>query len=320
MVVVIVRPARSCGSSCLLSLPLRLALLEEGAHALLGVGEGGVEGHDLLGVRVRLLDGHFDLAVKSLLANPHDERAGIGDLLRQLPRLRLEFLRRHDPVDQSLGEGLLGGDEGAGEEHLHRLFLAYRAAQRYHRGRAEQPDLYPRSGEARLLRGDDEVACGGELTTRSGGYAVDLRYDRLGDGLHRLHQLAADVEDMPVRLRVAPDHLGEVVTCAERRTVACEEDYVRLFALPDGLQAVPQLLHVGEGEGVAFVGTVHRDAGYRAVRLEKDVLVGLSLCLDHRAILLRTRAPRRALCGHRSPPIRRSGARRRSGSPRPAGS
>src|SRR5215212_310957 len=72
MVLVIV------GSLCLPALPLRLALLEEGAHSLLGVGERGVEGHNLLGVRVRLLDGHLDLAVESLLPDPNDERAGTG--------------------------------------------------------------------------------------------------------------------------------------------------------------------------------------------------------------------------------------------------
>src|SRR3712207_9436441 len=89
------------------ALPLRLALLEKGADALLGVGEGGVEGHDLLGVRVRLLDGHLDLTVERLLADPHDERARLSDLLRQPLCLRVQILRGHDLVRQPFCQRLL---------------------------------------------------------------------------------------------------------------------------------------------------------------------------------------------------------------------
>src|SRR5215208_7050975 len=245
------------------ALPLRLALFEEGAHAFLGVGEGGVEGHDLLGVGVRLLDGHLDLAIEGLLTDAHDERAGLGDLVRQLLGLRVELLRRDNFVHQPLGEGLLGGDEVAGEEHLHRLFLSYRAAQGHHRGGAEQPDLDPGGREAGSLRGDNEVTGGGELAARSGGRSMYLGDDRLGDRLHRLHELAADVENVTVGVGVAPDHLREVVTRAERRTVAAEDDDLRLSGLAHGFETARQLLHVRERQGVAFFGAVHRKAGHR---------------------------------------------------------
>src|SRR5215212_2704464 len=299
--------------------PLRLALFEEGAHAFLGVGEGGVEGHNLLGVGVRLLDGHLDLAVEGLLADAHDERAGLGDLVRQLLCLRVELLRRDDPVYQPLGEGLLGGDEVAGEEHLHRLFLSYRAAQGHHRGGAEQPDLHPWGREAGFLRGDDEIAGSGELAAGGRRGRVDSGDDRLGYGLHRLHELAADIEDVAVGVGVASDHLGEVVPSAERRTVAAEDDDTPLSGLAYGFETARQLVHVRQRQGVALLGTVHRDAGYRPVRLHQDVFVGLFLGFDHRSIL-RTRVPRPARCGRRSRRIHPFEVRPGSKSLHPAGS
>src|SRR5215203_359868 len=90
------------------SLPLWLALLQEGAHALLGVSERGVEGHDLFGVGVCLLRGQPELAVERLLAYPYDQRAGLCDLFGQRTCLGLEVLRRNHPVDEAFREGFLG--------------------------------------------------------------------------------------------------------------------------------------------------------------------------------------------------------------------
>src|SRR5215217_5047562 len=110
-----VHVGRPPSAARLASLPLRLALLQEGADALLGVGEGGVEGHDLLGVGVGLLGGHLELAVEGLLADSDDERAGFDYLLRERAGLSLKLAGRDHLVDEPFGPGFFGGDELAGE-------------------------------------------------------------------------------------------------------------------------------------------------------------------------------------------------------------
>src|SRR5215211_2191933 len=262
--------------------PLWLAFLEEGANALLGVGEGGVEGHDLFGVGVGLLRRHLELAVEGLLAQPHDERTGLYYLLRERPRLGIELLCGNHPVYEAFFEGFACRDELAREEHLHRLLLAYGAGEGDHRGRAEQPDAYTGRGKACFLGSHHEVTCSGELASCGRCRGVDLRYYGLRYLLNGLHQLAADVEDVAVEPGITPEHLREVVTRAEGRSLAAQDDDRGLSTLPDLLEARDQLLHVGEREGVALVRTVHGHVSDIAVLLEKYVLVGL-LGLDHGA-------------------------------------
>src|SRR5829696_1778455 len=225
-------------------LPLRPALLQEGADALLGVGEGGVEGHDLLSVGVGLLGGHLELSVEGLLADSDDERAGFDYLLRERAGLSLKLVGRDHLVDETFGQGFFGGDELAGEEHLHRLFLAHRAAQGDHRGRAEEAYLHAGGGEARFFCGDDEVAGGGELAAGGGSDAMYLGYHGLGNRLDGLHQLAADVEEVAVEIGVASYHLREVMASAKGGAVGAKDHDLCLAGLADRLEAAYELLHV----------------------------------------------------------------------------
>jgi hypothetical protein len=107
-------------------------------------------------------------------------------------------------------------------------------------------EAYPHTGggEAGVFGGDDEVAGGSELASGGGSDAVDLGNDGLREGLDRLHELAADIEEAPVELGVSPNHLGEVVTGAECRTVAPQDDDRRFAGFAYRLQAAYQLSHV----------------------------------------------------------------------------
>ena len=139
---------RSCAMRAIF--PARLALLDEGADAFLGVARQHVLDHHLGGVVVGLGQRHFDLAVERLLADL-DGRATISRRSccasssassRSLPGATTRLTRPMRAA--SSAEIML-----AGEQHLHRVLARHVARQRHHRRRAEQADIDAGRGELR---------------------------------------------------------------------------------------------------------------------------------------------------------------------------
>src|SRR5437016_4909646 len=91
--------------------PRRRPLLQERAHALLGVGGHGVQRHDGLREVVGLALIDVDLPVERFLADLYGQRAGVGDLAGELSNRSVELIDRHDPVD----EAPLGRRDGVDE-------------------------------------------------------------------------------------------------------------------------------------------------------------------------------------------------------------
>ena len=94
---------------------------------------------------------------------------------------------------------------------------------------------------------------------------------RLGNAVHRLHQHGADLEQPVVELRLAADHLGEVVSGRERRAGAFEHDRADLGPLAERAQGFDQLLHQLERERVSLVRAVERDPYRLALLADLEV-------------------------------------------------
>src|SRR5262245_54253654 len=75
--------------------PVRLALVEKGAHALPEIGARVGGSDQVLVLRQRPAGGE---PPDGLLSDPERDRRVIGDLLRQRGHPRLDLLRRHDLV------------------------------------------------------------------------------------------------------------------------------------------------------------------------------------------------------------------------------
>ena len=201
----------------------------------------------------------LDLRVVGLLADPHGERARACDGVDELRDRGIELRGRDRAVDQPPVDGGRRVDRLPGEQHLQRALAADRARERDHRRRAEQTNLHAGRGEARLVGGDRQVACGDELAAGGGGDPADLGDHGLGHAVDGLHELAAGVEQPLVEAHVAPDHLGEVVARRERRPRALDDDRAHARIGAGGAQHADQLLHELEAQRIALLGPVERD-------------------------------------------------------------
>ena len=135
----------------------------------------------------------------------------------------------------SLGAG--GGDEVAGEQHLHGGLAADGSGEGDHGGGAEQADVDAGGGEAGGVGGDGEVGGGDELAAGGGGDAVDLGDDRLGQVDDALHQAGAEGEDCFVGgAGGGGADFPQVVAGAEGGAVGGEDDDVDGGVFGDGLR------------------------------------------------------------------------------------
>src|SRR5438093_695603 len=98
----------------LASAPCRRALLEEGAHAFLGVVGARVHCHDGLGEVVGAVLVELDLGVESLFADPDRERARARDGVDDDGDLVFQLLGWHDAVDEAPVQRGGGIDRPAG--------------------------------------------------------------------------------------------------------------------------------------------------------------------------------------------------------------
>jgi hypothetical protein len=105
-------------------------------------------------------------------------------------------------------------------------------------------------------------------------------HHRLRDLLHERHQLGAGLQQRAHLAQVGGGHVGEVVAGAERRAVPGQH-HTETVAGADLGEGGQQLVHVGQGQGVAAPGPVHGHGGEVARPLDQDVLV------FHKGLLLR---------------------------------
>ena len=81
-----------------------------------------------------------------------------------------------DGAGDQPGLGGLGGrEEPAGRQHLEGALAADVAAERHHRGRAEQAEVDAVDGEAGAVGGERQIAGGDKLAAGGGGKALDAR-------------------------------------------------------------------------------------------------------------------------------------------------
>ncbi len=191
-----------------------------------------------------------------------DERALAGDLAREGGHRRIEFGVRHHAVDQADLAGAVGVDQVAGQQHFHRRLAAHGAAEGHHWGRAEQPDVDARRGEAGGLAGDGEVAGGDQLAAGGGGGAMHPRDDGFRERDDALHQAAAQREHRLVRgAGGGGAHLPHVVARAEGGTGGGDDHDVSGRVGRDAGERGVQRRHETQGEGVAGGGTVQGQRG-----------------------------------------------------------
>src|SRR6185436_2833265 len=186
----------SCGAmaflSVLLSLapgPLRLPLFEERLDALLLVGGGEAEAEEVSLVGDALLDVHLLAGAHRFLGDLQREWAHAGDPAGELQGLGAQLLGGHHDLDETDASGFRRVDHVAGEDEAHGLADADEAGEALRAAAArDEAELDLRLAEARLFRGDPDVARQRELASAAQAEAVDHGDDRLGKARH-------DVED-----------------------------------------------------------------------------------------------------------------------------
>src|ERR1019366_2946824 len=255
------------------SRPDGCSLAEERGDPFLGIDRHGVHRHDLLGIRVRFRLVEVDLRVKGLLPDGERDGARLRDARRELPGFLTERARGHDAVDEPPLRRRPRVDRIPGQKHPEGALAADGAGQRDHRSRAEEPDPDAWGREPGVFGRDREVARRHELASGRGGETLNLGDDRLRNRLDLRHQLGADVEDLTGVVDVPSDQLAEIVPRAVSLSGRGEDDGAELPVLSDASEAVQQLPHECQREGVAPRGAIQRHDGDGPVRLEAEALV-----------------------------------------------
>src|SRR5271166_5454641 len=233
--------------------PMRLALLEEGADSFDGVRLGQIVDHRLGGERL------LDLLVEGALADGERRGGAAGDLSRESLGLRQRPALGNHPVDEPEPLRLGGAVELSGERHLHRALARYGPADCDQGRRAEEADVDARQGEAGGLAGDRQIARRDELASRRRGDAFHSRDDRLRQRDDRLHERSAAGHDVlvegapPVGVVAVSLDLPEVVAGAERRPFAGDHDGARLAVLGEVGEGDDQRIDHRKAEGVAVL-------------------------------------------------------------------
>ena len=117
---------------------------------------------------------------------------------------------------------------------------------------AEQTTLATGGGEGRRLAGDGKIAHRHELASCGRGKRVHPGDHDLGKCLDEGHHLRAHVEQCPHLRFGRAEHVAEVVTGREHRTLRRDDDAERV-RLADLAKRCRDLLHRLEGEDVALL-------------------------------------------------------------------
>src|SRR3712207_2111177 len=211
----------------------RLALLDEGAHALARVLAGEEEG-ELVGLELQAADEVYVLgSVRGGLRVADGEGAVRAYLGGEGARRRERLALADDPVDEAHTLRLLGVDAPAGEDQLLGERRAYEAREPLGAAHAgEDTEAHLREAEEGVLGGDPYVARNRDLAAAPEGEAVDGGYRRHGAAVEQGHRGVTDLRE-PLRLqRAHPAHRRDVRP-RDKRPVARprHEDRARLVRL-----------------------------------------------------------------------------------------
>ena len=209
--------------------------------------------------------------MSSFVARMRQRRVG-GDFGRERPHCAIEVVSGNQAVDEAEALCFLARDQAAGEQNILRDARIHQVEQPGAGGRrqavAERPG--DRDAEARVGRGDAQVACKRDRAAAAGGHALHLRDGRLG---HPLEPIEHAIE--PLLVLHAVVSIGEVlklcdVGAGDERLAAGaaqHQDAQRRVAV-DALAGVDERLVHLPRHGVARVGTIEGQECERSVGLE----------------------------------------------------
>src|SRR5438067_6197205 len=222
------------------------------------IEEGGVAGE------VEEADLSVAVCVHRRLHAAQRHRREREHLPAPLQRLLLEPLERHDGVDEAHVEGLLGVVLPAEEPDLARFLLTDDARQvRRAEAAVEGADARAGLAEARVLRGDGDVADDVEHVPAADGVAGDHGHDRL----RQAADLLLYVEDVEARDALGVDIAGlpahALIAAGAERLIAFagEDDDADLRVVAGHVEGLLQLADGERAKGVAHLRPVDGDLG-----------------------------------------------------------
>ena len=237
---------------------LLLALLQEGAHALLLVLGGKAHGEQLVLHGDAVVNVHLHTAVDAGLGVLHGDGGVGGEGPGHLHGLVDQLLRGIDLIHQTDGLGLLGADGLAGEDQLLGLGDAHAAGQTLGAGEAggdAQAHLgLTELGAALALGvgagGQDDVAGHGQLTATAQSEAVHRRDGGDLQLLDAAHQGAAPLAPLAARGHIHGILLADVGAGHEGAALAGDDEGAQLRVL---LHLGDHLLQLGDHGGIQGV-------------------------------------------------------------------
>jgi hypothetical protein len=210
-----------------------------------------VAGHDLGGIGIGGVEAELGSAIEGLLADGDGEPELRGDWPCQRPRLLHEQLGCYHAADEAESARLLGRDELAREQHLHRRLARDGARQRHHRRRAEQSDIDIVDREPRRARRHREVAGGDELAAGRGRGAAHGRDHRLGQAGRRPSRIARRAP-RSASARDSPASPGGRGPRRSKGTGAGDHHHLDRGLADDGLELPLERRHQRDRERVAL--------------------------------------------------------------------
>src|SRR5271157_3144685 len=219
---------KSYDTGCLsFSRPSGFTLFQKSANALFGVICEEITNHDFIADIVCVRIAQIHLRIEGALPDFKRQCTGLGNLLRHSFCFFSQPIHGNDLVDKAELLRLFRGNHPSCEEHFQGSFSTHSANQGYCRRRTE--DAKPDAGrpEEGPLFSNSKVACGHELTSGGGGYAMHLSDEGLRHILYFQHEGTARVKHLLVVLESMTYHLRQVV--AGRKNLAGAPDNDDLY-------------------------------------------------------------------------------------------
>src|SRR5262245_26030119 len=237
---------RSNRSMAILILELRLALLQEGAHAFLGIAVGEYLLAQLLLVLHHAVPGVPQVVGDGLARGQDGVGRGGGDALGDGPGHRHQLGPLHHLADEVHGMGLVRTEVLSQQEDVEGLVAADEAGEA---GEAHAParhdaEIGVAGAEHGVVGGNAVVAGPGDGGAAADAVAVDGRNDRAREGLDALQGAAAVLaEGLAVGGVLELGLLAQVGAGAERPLAGAGEDHaahlaVGLKPIEGGVQGV----------------------------------------------------------------------------------
>ena len=219
-----------------------------------------------ISLRHRLLQ----LFVERGLAHCDGRRRLRRDCAREVDRGLHHTPGRDNAVQETIFDSLRRRQRLTQQQHLHRSLARHVARERNHRRRAEQADIDTGRRKRRRPGCNGQIAGRHQLTPRRCRNTLDRCDHRLGARHDALHERRTLRHRLGIK-RAAAIGVGavsgqflEVVTRAERRTIARQHDGLDALIGAERCNCLRQRAHQVSRQRIARLGPVHghhRDAG-----------------------------------------------------------